>query len=468
MSTSEASLFQLSLDECRRRLKQPSKSLDVVRPCTPNDGIEQWSPEDLEELVAGCQAHPPRPNECGLWVPASGAASRMFSFLFSDESSQERLWKEADRLAFGEAWTQAVQKAAQGTGGEVTPKLAAQVLLEWMRNGNIPKGMVPFHRIEVDGKSQVESAFEAHLRLWSKVVGREGGVAWFSVQSAHRPEIQAHLEGFCKASRLQLHLPEQDSNTNTPILDSKGGWMRDEAGNLLTRPGGHGSLLPLFEDISTSMVVVRNIDNAPSPQRFDLRLMWTQAMIEGARRWEEERAAWLSELHHATAPSKNLLEWLKNSGAGIDDALDEISKRDCLDLLNRPMRLVGVVKNQGLPGGGPYWCKVSQGIDRGRIKPQIVESIEMNEATLGMLNQATHFNPVDMVCILNPEASLSEFVDHTRYLTAIKTVGGEEVRILEHPGLWNGGMSGWLTRFVEMPSACFQPVKSALDLISRE
>ena len=189
-------------------------------------------------------------------------------------------------------------------------------------------------------------------------------------------------------------------------------------------------------------------------------------MVAACDAWASERARLQEELKQGARTPDSVLEWLRQAGAGLSDDT-ALSKTEALAWLDRPMRLVGVVRNEGQPGGGPYWVRIHSGADAGLVRPQIVESIEFEEDQKALMAHATHFNPVDMVCVLRPGQSLGPFVDASRYMMATKDVLGQKVNVLEHPGLWNGGMSGWLTRFVEIPSLCFQPVKSALDLIDR-
>jgi len=219
-------------------------------------------------------------------------------------------------------------------------------------------------------------------------------------------------------------------------------------------------LLPLLEAVSTPMFMIRNIDNAPSPARTAWRERWTKALVAEARAWAKERDALLGDL--ALNP-RRAAAWLQAQGV----ACDANNQAGLEAQMARPMRLVGVVRNAGQPGGGPFWVRVASGIDAGSVRPQIVESVEFGEDNQDVLAQATHFNPVDMVCVVKPGQSLAPFVDESRYLIAEKNVMGESAKVLEHPGLWNGGMSGWLTRFVEIPAACFQPVKTVMDLVGR-
>ena len=456
MESRPSSLFELSLDECRARLFSPQPKTAIERPCTPGDGVEVWSEEELLEKAKMWDAAPPDAASLGLWVPASGAATRMFRPLHEKPQARETLWSSVDDLALGRAWRDAVK--AKGLDPEqCSPDDATAVLLTLMKEGAIPKGLVPFHMH--DGAEGAETAFEAHVRSWGRLVASPK--VWFTVQQDHVTEVEAHLKDSPASSQhTQLNFAVQDPATDMPVLDQEGAWLTTEDGTPFKRPGGHGALLPLLEEVGTPMFVIRNIDNAPSPALTELRELWTKALVAEARAWAEERDALLQEL--ASNPER-AAAWLQAQGVACDAG-------DVAGLethLARPMRLVGVVRNEGQPGGGPFWVRVASGIDAGSIRPQIVEAVEFDEDNQDVLAQATHFNPVDMVCVVKPGQPLAPYVDESRYLLAEKKVMGESAKVLEHPGLWNGGMSGWLTRFVEIPAACFQPVKTVMDLVGR-
>ncbi|MGB1383897.1 MAG: DUF4301 family protein [Flavobacteriales bacterium] len=467
MEASKGSLFELSLEECLARLTQEHNSLRVDRPCTLGDGVELWSDQELESHLQSYQDCPPSPGELGLWVPASGAATRMFAFLDSDPQAQRRLWDEANDLAFGSAWMKSLGVDDWRQGSVPIPE-AVKALWRLMKKGQIPKGLVPFHRLDDSDGPSVETAFQAHLRSWRQVMPN-GGDVWFTVQESHREEIQKHLAPVAESGKFRVHFPVQFPETDTPVLDSQGGWLRTPEGDVFRRPGGHGALLPVLEQVTAKTVVIRNIDNAPSPSCTPERVRWSQAMVAAARTWDIERHHFQEVVKGTGVVSTELLRWLADSGSGIETEAspENVSPARALGLLDRPMRLVGVVRNEGQPGGGPFWVTVGEGVDQGLTKPQIVESIEFTDANKDILGKATHFNPVELVCILNPGQPLGAYVDKSRSLKATKIVQGQSCRVLEHPGLWNGAMSGWLTRFVEIPASCFQPVKSALDLIGR-
>lgn len=457
MEASEESLFQLSLEECRLRFSHPIQGVDVVRPCTVGDGVEQWSSDQVAKLSESWDGN--MADQCGLWVPASGEATRMFSFLQTDEQAQVKLWESVDRIAFGKTWKAAVH-ARYGSMKTASAKEACEVLWHEVDEGRMPKGIVPFH---CDG-DEVENAFDAHIAMWEMLFPERGKV-WFTVSDAKQHEIEKHLSG--TNVHVRWHLLQQDPKTDVPILTNGGDWLTDSAGEIVRRRGGHGALLPLIQGLNVPMLVIRNIDNAPSPSLRSLRVKWTRAMLSVSQVWSEERERLCTLLKGKSVAPKSVVEWLNASGAGLD-LNAKLSTSDAQAWLNRPMRLVGVVRNEGQPGGGPYWVRIHSGLDAGLIRPQIVESIEFGEQHKSVMKSATHFNPVDMVCMFRSGQQLGPYVDSSRFMMATKTVQGHLVKVLEYPGLWNGGMSGWLTRFVEIPSSCSQPVKTALDLIDRK
>ncbi len=458
MKASVGTLFHLSLETCKARFSEESPQLNVVRPAAVGDGIESWTADALNALAQQWEREPSMRENCGLWVPSSGSASRMFGSIKDDATVQERLWTAADDLALGRAWQRDVA-ATYGESAAVTPEEAAHVLYAGLEG--LPKGMVTFHLTD-EGKGQ--TAFEAHLKLW-KALNTERPSAWFTVQENHKSAVVGHLAAAEEASGVRLTFPIQPPATDTPVMLENGAWLKNDRGEVERRPGGHGALLPLLEEVDASFLVIRNIDNAPSPARFEERLQWTKAMLAATRAWEWERREMLQALHGA-GDVEEVKTWLCKGGMDVEQLNRPLSVDELAALVKRPMRLVGVVKNEGHAGGGPFWVRQQDGLDKGMIRPQIVEAVELNHLPSGDL-QGTHFNPVDMVCVLEPGAALEPYVDHTRYLKSPKRLDGQQVHILEHPGLWNGGMSGWLTRFVEIPTTCFQPVKTAVDLIER-
>lgn len=464
MDASAGTLFQLSLEACERRFRQAQKPLEVERPVTVGDGIEVWSESHIDALVHAWSSQEELRRSCAFWIPASGAATRMFGQLMSDAIKQSQLWNMASQFALGKLWKKEVGSRF-GPDEEVSVKEAIDVLMTMVDEGSLPKGLLPFHSL--DSESSIETAFEAHLRLW-QVLNIDEGKVCFTVSPSYRDAIAEQLSHSPLATGVELEFQIQDSETDTPVRMRDGQWLRDSTGEVVRRPGGHGALLPLLEEVQADFVVIRNIDNAPSPKKFELRLKWTQAMLAEMHAWVREREEVLASMRNAGVVTHEAIAWLQN--AGMDESV--LSKSSTIAeveaMMDRPMRLVGVVKNQGQVGGGPYWLRIGEGMDKGQVRPQIVESVELTGANEIWKDKGTHFNPVDMICAISPGQSLSPFVDQSRFLKSTKSIQGEMMEVLEHPGLWNGGMSGWLTRFVEMPSECFQPVKNVFDFIGRD
>lgn len=454
-------LFALSNEESLRRLTSHVPHPDVLRPCTLGDGVELWSQAALEQKVALWAADPPKGDECGLFVPASGAATRMFSVLRGDPEKAKALWANRNQLAFGKEWEESLLKKGGGLDGASTEEVL-DALFSMFRNGQFPKGLVPF-QVEPgeDGTPKTVSAFQAHVHAWSELF--EEPHLWFTVQPSFQKEIDDHLAPLAVQTASKVSFGLQHPQTDTPALSPLGDWVKVEDGSVLKRPGGHGALLPLLEDVSTPLLVIRNIDNAPSPQRRSLRSMWTRAMVAEARKWAAERDDLVQAVKKGEQSASAMAwDWLKAVHAECSDAPDRL-----LEELQRPLRMVGVVPNEGQPGGGPFWVQVRGEDGSLHVRPQIVETSEFSQDQQAVLAQATHFNPVEIVAALSPGQALSDFVDESRYLVVSKSIQGQPCKVLEHPGLWNGAMSGWITRFVQIPADCFQPVKTVLDLSGR-
>lgn len=447
----------LSLEEAQALLSSPMTRLSVDAPCTTDRGIEVWTEEELERR---CDRYAESPPVCGLWVPASGAASRMFRPVEDDVDVVVDMWAQRHSYGLGGMWEQQVKETAESSED---PETLRRALMRCMHGGSLPKGLVPFHR--TGEYHDAETALEAHVRFWHHDMG--GGDVWFTVPPTWRATMEEHLAAHpsVAASAIRIHTQIQDPGTDTPVLMDNGQWIRREDGSVLRRPGGHGALISNLEALSVPMVVIRNIDNAPSPAQSSLRRRWTRAMVQAMEEWRMER----EDLVHAV--TRQSTSWRERAESWLSDqfkdagVLQDMSQADVMDWLSRPMRLVAVVRNEGQPGGGPCWVQAHNDA-AGMIRRQIVEAIEFEDDQQLILERATHFNPVDMVCVPGTQP-LVTFMDRSRFMVARKQVQGIDARVLEYPGLWNGSMSGWLTRFVEIPSACFQPVKTVLDLRNR-
>jgi hypothetical protein len=326
-----------------------------------------------------------------------------------------------------------------------------------------PKLLIPFH--DVSGRPA--PALEAHLHE-AIDLGTRGGVAQvhFTVPGAWKERCDAEIGrlaeqvGAVRGVRVAWATSVQDPTTDTPALHDDDRLVCGPDGSPILRPGGHGALL---RNIPTdaAIVLIKNVDNVAHPDRRAALVGARRTLLTALRAFMEERREHteLVRAGRGVAAARRFL-----AGFGLLGPADATS---VLVDLDRPLRVCGVVANDGQPGGGPFWVR---GAD-GRVTLQIVESVEVgpDPAQAAIFSAATHFNPVDLACAVHDVEGapydLARFVDPRRWLRTTKEQGGRRVRCLEYPGLWNGGMSGWLTRFVEMPRATFNPVKVLADLL---
>jgi hypothetical protein len=476
-------------------LRDPPAATRLVRPCTPGDGIEVIPPDALEELAA-LHGEAAREGRLTKFVPASGAASRMFSDLAAFRGRRVTR-EEVARLAAGGdgpakgvlaflhglerlPFHDALRRQAGGRVDDVPAVLEAVLDEDGLGLASLPKGLIPFHRYGDD----VRTAFEEHLVEAAAYVRDARGVCrlHLTVSPEHRERFEDHLRevrGGYEAAlgvRYEVSFSTQHPSTDTLALDRDGAPFRLEDGRLLFRPGGHGALLQNLAGLAETggdLVYVKNIDNVVPDRLRGPTVTWKRAI-----------AGRLLEVERRVRDLVRLLSTGGASGAVLDEA--EALCRDrlhaalppgrdraarLLDRLCRPLRVCGVVPNTGEPGGGPFWVREPDG----SLSLQIVESAQVDPRDpeqARIFASSTHFSPTDLVCGLRDAADrafdLGRFVDPNAVLFASKTHEGRPLKALERPGLWNGAMARWNTVFVETPIETFTPVKSVNDLLRPE
>ena len=481
----------IALEDAQRQLdllRSPPDPVRLDRPCRLGDGIHAVPESDHAALL---ELHGKAVDAGRLvkFVPASGAASRMFQALTAGyarlaegvaEPAVARFLENRERFAFAGELEQAL--AARGMGGTADPRHVLQTLLfgEGLGYRNRAKGLIPFHAYP-DG---ARTPFEEHLvegAVYAARGGREAAVH-FTVSLDQRAEFEALFARVKRSLRARFRVSfrvgfsHQDPSTDTLAVDPGGEPFRDGDGAILFRPGGHGALLENVERLRGDIVVVKNIDNVVPDARKTPTVLWKKLLaghlirlqsqsfeLLGALEAGEQGAvhrglAWCAD-HLGSIRARKLLE----SGAG------QVGHAYLRDRLDRPLRVCGVVKNQGEPGGGPFWVR------GGPESPQIVESSQVDlrdEEQRAQWDASTHFNPVDLVCgVRNRDGEphdLRRFVDASTVFIARKSHEGRELKALERPGLWNGAMAEWNTVFVEVPIETFAPVKTVFDLLRPE
>jgi hypothetical protein len=484
--------------EARRQLewlRRPPEYARLERPCTAGDGIQRLEPARLEGLLAH-HAAAAGAGRVSAFVPASGAATRMFKDLLAaaalpggltpsavaaldrpEARALEAFVAALPRFAFEPALREALaargaELAALRTAGPWRPLIDTLLGGGGLDYASLPKALLAFHR----AAEGVRTAFEEHL-VEAAVLLRDAAGACrlhVTVSPEHRSGFDALLAGAGAAHaarlgvRYAIELSEQHPDTDTIAAELAGGPFRGAAGELLFRPAGHGALLRNLEQARGDLVFLKNIDNVA-----------VDALKAETARWSEALVGLASELAASVHALRARLDDRADAAALADAArfasgtlgLEVSAERAALcDALDRPLRVCGMVPNTGEPGGGPFWVR---GHD-GRVTRQVVETAQVapDPAQQEILKRATHFNPVFIACALRDRHGepwpLERFVDPDTAIVTRKSAGGRELLALERPGLWNGAMAGWNTIFVEVPLAVFNPVKTVFDLLRPE
>ena len=429
--------------------------------------------------------------------PASGAASRMFKNLFAfinegksapETDFEKQFFDGITQFAFYPQLNKTCVALYQSNVGELIAAgryadvLKALLMADGMNYGSLPKGLLKFHRAAA---GTVHTPLEEHLEEGAQYAADVDRCVkiHFTVSPEHRQGFEKLIKAKVPLMekvwgvKYDISLSEQKSSTDTIAVNMDNTPYRDAAGNLLFRPAGHGALLENLNERDADVVFIKNVDNVV-PLR--LRSMTTRfkKIIGGylvlVQRQLKKYLEMLDAGDVKAADLKAMLRYAQQTlcisdkaTEGMDDAALAAWLRD---KFNRPIRVCGVVPNEGEPGGGPYLAYNADG----SASPQILESAQINPddaAAVEMMKSGTHFNPVDLVCYIKDykgiKFDLRKFVDPETGLISLKSKDGVDIKALELPGLWNGSMSNWNTIFVEVPIDTFNPVKTVNDLLRR-
>ena len=458
-----------------------------------NGGIFAPSETERSLYLAAWERYLADPeHEVIKFVPASGAASRMFKdlFAFLDGESDtpadaftQTFFENLPNAPFLAALDAALVKlhgqdsAALVAAGEYKKVVAALLSPEGLNYGRLPKGLLQFHRYPTGARTP----FEEHLveGVNYAAAGRRVQLH-FTVSPEHRALFEA-LAQKCtpvfeqnEGVQLDITFSEQKPSTDTVAANPDGTPFRNADGSLLFRPGGHGALIENLNDINADVLFVKTVDNV-CPDHLKADTVTYKKVLAGLLVTLQARAfAYLEELEMGNVSEERLREMLQFVEEDLHCHSDAAQALDGLELLdylycrlNRPMRVCGMVRNVGEPGGGPFLAHNPDG----SVSLQILESsqIDMSDpAKKALFEKGTHFNPVDLVCGLRDyngeKFNLPDFVDPATGFISKKSKDGRELLALELPGLWNGAMSDWNTVFVEVPLTTFNPVKTVNDL----
>jgi hypothetical protein len=437
--------------------------VQLIRACTPSEGIVILSDQEKQELQ---DIFLKDQSKKTFFVPSSGSGSRMFQFLFDfisepNETNRgyvERFLNHIEDFAFFNQFPLEVQKELRERSMSIDQFVAYILNNKGMGLAHLPKGLIPFHKYG----PFILNPFQEHVLQGRKVCG-ENVDFHFTVTKRFESEIEKHLDFMygMTGHKSEIKFSAQDPETDAYAFHPDGSPADCENGEQLRRPAGHGALLENMYELDADLIFVKNIDNVQHINHSDPSIE-THRILAGC-------------LLKIQTEIKELLEnWSDtrfdelNTHYQLFDAehLAKLSKAEKMELLRRPTRVCGMVRNEGQPGGGPFWIN-----DNGIPTKQIVEKaqISMSADQYRVMIQSTHFNPVLMVCqgkhFDGSSIDFEAYRDNEKYFIVNKKYQGKDIRFTELPGLWNGSMAYWNSVFVEVSSEAFSPVKTILDLL---
>jgi hypothetical protein len=457
--------------------------LNVIKAATIGDGIISLSDSQAGKYAKYFDSRAPK-LKLLKFVPASGAATRMFKSLFSakdegklDKSVNEFLERLKD-FAFYDKLVKAIG----------TDTADYQMVLEYLLTdkgldyGNLPKGLLHFHKYGKTARTPIEE----HLVEGAKYANSNGKVKLhFTVSPEHRKKFKALIDSVLPKYeakykvKYSISFSEQKPSTDTIAVNIDNTPFRTANDELLFRPAGHGALLENLNEQEADIIFIKNVDNVVPDRLKSKTILYKKALAGLLLDYQEKIFSYLKKLYNEEVDEKLLKEILnfletklctlppEGFGSYSVDAQMDYCKRK----LNRPIRLCGMVKNVGEPGGGPFWAKDPDS----SVSLQVVESAQIdlgNPQQKEIFDKATHFNPVDLICSVKDykgnKFNLLNYRDPQTGFITQKSQSGKDLKAQELPGLWNGAMSDWNTLFVEVPLITFNPVKTVNDLLRTE
>ena len=471
--------------------------LKLEAAATVGNGILAPTDAERKQYIDHWNAYKAGTHKVTKFVPASGAASRMFKNMFAflaapyetpQTDFEREYFAHIHDFAFFGALDEACRKnEGKGvdelmTAGEYKAVVANMLEEKGLNYGQLPKGLLLFHSYP-DG---ARTPMEEHLVEGARYASVDGEAhVHFTVSHEHlrlfKEKVEEKLKKYADLYQIKYDITfsEQKPSTDTVAANPDNTPFRNDDGSLLFRPGGHGALIENLNDLDADVVFIKNIDNVV-PDRLKEDTVTYKALLGGVLVSVQEKVfGYLRRLDEGTVSDAECDEML----AFLEQTLccrtpqgrtwnDGAEKRAYLHTkFNRPIRVCGMVKNVGEPGGGPFLAYNADGT----VSLQILESSQIdkaNEAYQRMFSEGTHFNPVDLVCAIvdyqGKPFHLPDFVDKSTGFISSKSKNGHELKALELPGLWNGAMSDWNTIFVEVPLSTFNPVKTVNDLLREQ
>jgi hypothetical protein len=487
--TNEQILEQIEL------FKKGFPFLNVVSPAIPGNGLLRLDKTEVKEYAYYFNKSASG-KQIIKFVPASGAATRMFKSLFEFLSDHETAEVASDVTMVMEnlqkfAFYIDLKEAATNAGKDLDAlvhtkqwKEITELLLnqKGLNYGNLPKGLLKFHKYSGHNRTPVEEHI-VEGALYTSCTERKVNIH-FTVSPEHIESFNKLIEKvvpyYEKKFRLQFQIgfSIQKPSTDTIAVDKNNVPFREKSGKLIFRPGGHGALLENLNDLDADLIFIKNIDNVVPDELKEDTVLYKKALAGLLLQIQSKIFQYIKLLQQPNFQTlENEIKTFisKNLGYRFSKKYDSLSEAErkafIKAILHRPIRVCGMVKNTGEPGGGPFWVEDRDGVQ----SLQILESSQFNFADIKqqeIFTNATHFNPVDLVIATRDDTGkkydLHQFRNAETGFISIKSKDGKELKAQELPGLWNGAMAYWNTVFVEVPITTFNPVKTILDLLRKE
>ena len=492
----------ISLENIEKQLnifKNGISKAVLVEPAKVSKGILKLSEKDFQQKAEFFDAHKST-LKLKKFVPASGAASRMFQFLstflneFDIENESINAYINRKKDSELSVFIVGLEKfpffeAVDAKLREVFPDFNTlerdyknyyfiKLLLspDYFDFANKPKGVLPFHKY----KTHNATAIEEHLyECAGYSSSNKCSHLQFTVSETHQSQFESVVNSIKSkvekesGTTITTSYSYQNKATDTISVDLANNPFRDENGKLVFRPGGHGALIENLNNLDADIIFIKNIDNVIQNHKESIAL-YKKALAGILLELQQQVFQYLNEIERKKESDlEKIIAFAKSKlNVEIPEDFSKYTSENKIsyikNILDRPIRVCGMVKNEGEPGGGPFWVRDS----KGAISLQIVETSQVdltNAEQVKILANATHFNPVDLVCGIlnhrNEKFDLTQFVDHNGGFIVEKNKNGELLKGYELPGLWNGAMAEWITVFVEVPLITFNPVKIVNDLL---
>lgn len=454
-------------------------------------GLQKLSPDELANYIAAFDKTAPQ-NELVKFVPASGAASRMFKTLHnyledainSEDPEIQNFYVRISNFAFFDELKTLLENFEELT--KSSDKKVVEYLLseQGLNYGKLPKALLTFHKYN-DGKTT--KAIDEHLIEGANYASDTNGKVGlhFTISEEHIAPIKEHLDKVVPEfetkfnKKFDISFSVQDIATNTLAVDLNNEPFRTDDGKLLFRPGGHGALLKNLNKIDADIIFIKNIDNVAANWLLSTTVEYKKALGGVLLETQNKIFSYCRELDSAgdleAELENSIISFLETRlGFKVPDDFqnsnNQAKKAYLLEKLNRPLRICGVVESKGT-GGGPFWVKHTDGSET----LQLVETDQINKdkpAQLHFLNSSNYSNITDLFCGVKnykgKKFDLAKFSNPDTGFISQKSISGKSLKAMELPGLWNGAMSDWNTAFVEVPMSTFNPVKTVLDLLKKE